>query len=84
MRRYFAAAISAATILAASSAWADTASGTIKSWDDNANTITLTDGQTYHLGPNVYTEGLTAGRDVTITYTSSNGKNEATAVEVAK
>lgn len=84
MAKFLKAALAAGLILAATSAYAETASGTIQSWDDNANTITLTDGGVYHLGASVDREGLTAGRDVTITYTVANGKNEATTIEMHK
>ncbi len=76
----------AAGLLTASLAFAATqsATGSIKSIDTGARTLTLEDGTTYHLAAHVKEKGLKTGEKVQVTWDMKNGKHEATKVSVVK
>ncbi len=79
-------AVSAATLLAASSlaALAAEATGAIQSVDATAGTVTLDDGNTYQLPQSVDAASLKVGEKVMIQYSKdSSGKMTATSVAPA-
>ncbi len=57
--------------------------GTIKSIDQNAKTVTLDDGQTFRLEQSVKTADLKTGDKVNITYSGSGNNMMATSVKPA-
>ena len=84
MKKVLAAAV-IATVLAGLPALAlaagKTDEGTIRSVDPTGQTVTLADGMTFTVSPNVSTESLQPGEDVTIVYQDDgNGDPVATAI----
>ena len=77
-------ALSAAALLAAVSvASAATMTGTIKSIDVTAKTVTLDNGDTLTLGAQVDASALKPGEKVKITYSGSGSSMKATAIAAA-
>lgn len=73
------AAIAASLALGgAAFAAATTTSGTIKSIDTKAMTVTLSNGMTYHLPAGFKLAGFKAGEKVSVTSETKNGLHEAT------
>ena len=83
--RLSAIALSAAAIFGVVSiANAAEVTGTIKSMDMSAKTITLANGDTFKLGPSVKTAELKDGQKVTVTYSGTGKEMMATSVETAR
>ena len=77
-------ALSAAALLAAVSvASAATMTGTIKSIDVTAKTVTLDNGKTLTLGAQVDASALKPGEKVKITYSGSGSSMKVTAITAA-
>ena len=77
----------AAAILATSSlvfAATTHTSGTVKSYDSHAMTLTLADGSTYTLKKGVKAPALKAGEKVTVSWDMSGSKKIADKVTIAK
>jgi Protein of unknown function (DUF1344) len=63
---------------------AQQATGTVKSIDMNAMTLTLSDGTTYRLPANFKDPGLKPGERVQVSWNMQNGQHDATSVTIAK
>ncbi len=83
MRKSLIALSAAALLGAVSVANAADLTGTIKSIDTAAKTITLDNGQTFQLGTGVQASTLKVGEKVKVTYTGSGASMQATAVAPA-
>ena len=84
MRKSLIALSAAAALLGAVSvANAADISGTIKSIDLSAKTVTLDNGQTFKLDTSVKAAELKVGEKVKVTYTGSGSDMQATAVAPA-
>lgn len=84
MRKMFIPAL-AVTIMAAATGgvFAADTSGTIKSMDTAAHTITLEDGKVYHLAPGTDMSHFKQGEKVQVTFDAKNGMNNASSVKAA-
>lgn len=60
------------------------ATGTVKSIDMNAMTLTLSDGTTYRLPASFKDPGLKPGERVQVSWTMQNGQHDATSVIIVK
>lgn len=60
------------------------ASGTVKSVDNATREVTLEDGHKYEAAKGVDLSKLKAGEKVTLTFEEKGGKNEASAIHMAK
>jgi Cu/Ag efflux protein CusF len=76
--------IAAGLLVIAAAAFAATASGTVKSVDPKAGTVTLDDGVTYMLPATVKANTIKVGSKVTVTFDKTGGKMVASKVEVVK
>ena len=84
MKRVLAASFGLALLFAGANVLAAEATGVIESIDATALTLTLADGQTFKLAPEVSVEGLAPGANVTITYeAAADGTMTASAVAPA-
>ena len=83
MRKSLIALSAAALLGAVSVANAADISGTIKSIDLAAKTVTLDSGQTFKLDTSVQASNLKVGEKVKVTYTGSGSDMQATAVAPA-
>lgn len=80
MTRMILPLLTAIAVVSATGAYAAEASGTIKSMDAKAHTLTLADGKVFDL-PASYDMGkLKANEKVKLTYSDKGGKHTATAV----
>ncbi|MBN9023282.1 MAG: DUF1344 domain-containing protein [Rhizobiales bacterium] len=88
MRNYIAPALVAgillATPVAMAAASAQQSTGTVKSIDMSAMTLTLSNGTTYHLPQGFKDPGLKAGERVQISWNMQNGQYDATTVTIVK
>ena len=83
--RLSAIALAAAAMFGAVSiANAAEVTGTIKSMDTSAKTITLDNGDTFKLGPSVRTTELKDGQKVTVTYSGTGKEMTASSIEAAR
>jgi Cu/Ag efflux protein CusF len=82
MRKLMIAASAAALLATVSMATAADVTGTIKSIDPSAGTVTLDNGQTFNLASNLKSQAANwkVGDKVKITYEGSGGSMSATAV----
>jgi len=74
--------MTAATLLAASSAFAGQTEGLIKKVDKDAMTLTLDDGKSYKLNAEMDVDALKPGMDVVIAYDVTDGQNIITDMEL--
>jgi Cu/Ag efflux protein CusF len=77
------AALGATSALAATSGMSEKATGTIKSIDKAKSELILKDGKTFDVQKGVDLAALKPGEKVTITYTKSKDKMDATEVKAA-
>ena len=85
MRVLLASTIIAASIAAAPLAFAaENATGTVKSIDLKAHSITLQDGMQFQLPTNFSDPAVKAGQKVQISYDLKSGKNEASTVKIVR
>ncbi|EBX4817032.1 DUF1344 domain-containing protein [Salmonella enterica subsp. enterica] len=87
MRTLLASAALAASMALAPAAFAasaQTSTGSIKTYDAKAHSITLDDGTTYMLPAKFKASGLKAGEKVQVSWTMTNGAYDATAVKILK
>jgi len=84
MKRILVPAFAAAAIFVANAAMAAEATGTIKSMDTTAHTVTLADGKVYQVPAAVDMTKLKAGEKVKITYAEAAGKMTASAIVAEK
>lgn len=85
MRRFFVPAVAAALIASTSLAFAaQTAKGTVESFDAKSRILTLDTGSVYHMKKGFKNPGLKAGEQVVVTYDMKNGENMATGVKIQK
>lgn len=61
---------------------AQTATGTVKSYDKTAMSLTLADGTTYQLPKGFHDPGLKAGEKVSISFAMSGKTHEAKTVKI--
>lgn len=61
---------------------AESATGTIKSLDMKAHTVTLNDGTTYYLASGFKDPGLKSGQKVRVDWNMQGGKHEASGVTI--
>ena len=83
MRKVF-VPIAAGLLTLSSAAFAADATGTVKSVDAKAGTVTLDDGVTYLLPVTVKADTVKAGSKVKVTYDKSGGKMVASQIVVVK
>jgi uncharacterized protein DUF1344 len=74
--------IVAGSLAVSAPAFADTASGEIKSVDATKRELVLTDGKTFHVTKKVDLKTLKAGQTVNVTYKTKNTTMNASAVTV--
>ncbi|HWK64914.1 MAG TPA: DUF1344 domain-containing protein [Rhizobiaceae bacterium] len=72
--------LTAVALIAATGAYAAQATGSIKSMDSKAHTLTLDNGTVYQLPSKQDMSKMKAGEKVKITYQSKGGKHMATSV----
>ncbi|MEZ5870644.1 MAG: DUF1344 domain-containing protein [Nitratireductor sp.] len=85
MRALITTAAAAAIIASSTFAFAaQTANGTVKSFDQKAETLTLADGGTYWLPKGFSNPAVKAGAKVRISFDMSGGKQMASAVTIVK
>lgn len=85
MRNLIAPAVFAAFIAASPLAFAaQQSTGTIKSIDTTAMTLTLNDGTVYYLPKGFNASSLRAGEKVQISWNMQNGQHDAVTVTAAK
>lgn len=84
MRALLVPAALAALSLAPAALAAESATGTVKSLDMKAHTLTLGNGRIYHLPTSFADPGLKAGEKVQISWAMQNGHRDASAVTVVK
>lgn len=82
MNRIVISAAFAAVVASSSLAFADQTSGTIKTFDPKAMTLTLQDGSTYYLPSNFKNPGLKAGEKVQVMWTMQGNKHMANGVTI--
>jgi Cu/Ag efflux protein CusF len=75
-------AVTAATLLVASSAFAGQTEGHITKIDRDALTITLDDGKSYKMNAETDIDSLKEGMDIVIAYDVTNGENVITDMEL--
>ncbi len=75
-------AIVAASLLAASSAFAGQTEGHIKKINKDAMTLTLDDGKSYKMNAEMDVDSLKPGMDVVIAYDVTDGENVITDMEL--
>ena len=83
MRKLLMAAIGAA-LFAATNAHAAETTGTVRSVNTKADSITMSDGKVYALPEGIEAESVRVGEKVKITFTSSHNQNRASALTKAK
>lgn len=66
-----------------SAAYAADATGMIKSIDTSKDTVTLDNGSTYSAPSSVKLSTFKVGEKVSVSYTTSNGKMEASSIKAA-
>ncbi len=85
MRRLVLPAIVAASLVAAPFAFAaESATGTVKSFDMKAHTLTLDSGITYQLPAGFKDPGLKKGEAVKVSWDMKGGKHQAESVTIQK
>ncbi len=72
----------AATLLFSTAAFADQTEGHIQKIDKESLTLTLDDGKTYKMNPEMDVEALKEGMDVVIAYDVTDGENVITDMEL--
>jgi Protein of unknown function (DUF1344) len=82
MNRLFVSAALAAVVASSSPAFADQATGVVKTFDGKAMTLLLQDGSEYYLSKTFHDPGLKAGENVRITWAMQNGERMASAVAI--
>ncbi|MEZ2132587.1 MULTISPECIES: DUF1344 domain-containing protein [unclassified Sinorhizobium] len=83
MKRILQSTISTALLLAATAAFAASATGSIKSVDLKTHAVTLSDGQRFMFPAHMDLSKLRVGEKVTITYGTKAGKHEASKIVAA-
>ncbi len=83
MRMFAGAALAAALLGAASVAFAADATGAIKSLDTSKDMITLDNGSSYMAPKSVKLSDFKVGEKVTVSYTKSGDKMDATSIKPA-
>lgn len=84
MNKFLSTVAALALVFAASTASAEDAAGKISEINQEDQTMTLDNGQTFGLAEGVSIEGLQPGAEVKVSYeTNDAGKNIATRVEKA-
>jgi Cu/Ag efflux protein CusF len=83
MKRLMPPLLAALLVAGASAAFAADATGTIKSIDAAKNTMTLDNGSTYVAPASVKLSTFKVGEKVSVDYTMSNGKMEASSIKPA-
>ena len=78
------APIAAGVLVISTAVFAATASGTVKSVDAKAGTVTLDDGVTYMLPSTVKADTIKVGSKVKVTFDKTGGKMVASKIDVAK
>lgn len=85
MRALITTAAAAAILATSTLAFAaQTANGTVKSFDQKADSVTLTDGATYWLPKGFSNPAVKAGAKVQISFDMTGGKNMAKSVTIMK
>ncbi len=85
MRFYLLPAVAAAALMLSGAAFAsETATGAIKAFDMKAGTLTLADGTIYMLPKGFKDPGLKVGEKVSVAWTMSGAKHDATEVKIVK
>ncbi len=84
MRKYLIPVVAATAILAAAGAYAANTTGTIKAMDAASHTVTLDNGQIYHLPATGDMTQLKVGEKVTVTFETKDGQHMASGVKAAK
>lgn len=74
----------AALMATAFAAWAGDAEGKIRKVDAEKMTITLDDGKTYKLPPEINLEGIEAGVTILIAFEVMGGVNQITDMELSE
>lgn len=82
MRTFFVVTAMAATLMAGAAS-AATVSAQIKSIV-KGRTVTMADGKTYQLGPNIKADKLKSGEKISVSYDKAGAKSIITRVEPAK
>ena len=80
MNRFVLPVAIVAAVASSSLALAAQTTGIVKSFDGKAMTLTLSDGTQYYLPQNFKDPGLSAGKQVQITWTMQGNKHQASAV----
>lgn len=83
MRMLIGAVLATALMSAASLAYAADATGKIKSLDTTKDTVTLDNGSTYMAPKSMKLSGFKVGEKVTVSYSTSGGKMDATSIKPA-
>lgn len=83
MRMFAGAALAAALLSAASVAYAADATGAIKSLDMSKDVITLDNGSSFMAPKGVKLSDFKVGEKVTVSYTKTGGKMDATSIKPA-
>jgi len=83
MRMFVSAALAAAVLGAASVAYAADATGTIKSLDMSKDMVTLDNGASYVAPKSMKLSGFKVGEKVTVSYTKSGDRMDATSIKPA-
>ena len=76
--------IATGLLIISAAAFAATASGTVKSVDPKAGTVTLDDGVTYMLPSTVKADTIKVGSKVKVTFDKTGGKMVASKIDVVK
>lgn len=71
--------LTAVAVLTATGAYAAQTSGSIKSMDTKARTMTLANGRVFHLPPSYDMSKLSTNEKVIVTYHNRHGRHMATA-----
>ncbi len=81
--RMIPAAVLAAAVMGAASAYAAGATGKIKSLNMTKDTVTLDNGSTYMAPKGVKLSEFKVGQNVTVNYTKTNGRLDITSIKPA-
>ncbi len=81
MRKYLMPVLAATAILGTTGAFAAEVTGTIESKDAAKQTVTLDNGQVYHLPRNENLSELQVGDAVIVTFETTNGQHMATIID---
>lgn len=84
MQRYLVPAVVLASLALMGPAFAAQTTGTVKSFDAKAHTLTLKDGVVYYLPTGFKDPGLKPGKKVSITWEMKSNQHQASNVTIAK